>query len=182
VWRFPCNINKEQVYSLRSLRIPVDIKSGPAIVHALLDSGMTGNVIDKSLGTWTVVQDQTGAIFHFACRWYSGVGSYHRRGHYPDCHTNHKELATFDVSCFTKNQLILGMPWLNRHNLVIDFRNRLITFLPKDFTSSTRLKTDSLQPCLLPFFLPICKSQWFDNAAICRVGNETKNNKKYNFQ
>jgi hypothetical protein len=44
-----CNINKEQVHSLCSLRIPVEIKFGPAIVHAFLDLGATGNFIDKSL-------------------------------------------------------------------------------------------------------------------------------------
>ena len=42
--------------------------------------------------------------------------------------SSHKELTTFQVAILQNHEVILGMPWLRKHNLMIDWNDKKITF------------------------------------------------------
>ena len=42
---------------------------------------------------------------------------------------NYKELMNFDVIKLRKYEVVLGIPWLSRHNLEIDWKNNKIQFI-----------------------------------------------------
>jgi hypothetical protein len=115
------------------LRIPLELTKSRMSVLALLDSGATGNFMDKafatrlglalkkknmptsiSLADGTVVRDHITEEVTI-----------------PIAIQHHMEEATFDIGSFPKNPVILGMPWLTRHNPAMDFRNKILTFVPQ---------------------------------------------------
>lgn len=53
---------------------------------------------------------------------------------------DHLEQIVFYVGSFPKTPIILGMPWLERHNPSIDWRNRIITFFPNTCPNSCNLR------------------------------------------
>ena len=42
---------------------------------------------------------------------------------------NHSETLTFDVALLGKHNIVLGLPWLQQHNLTIQWSNGKITFI-----------------------------------------------------
>ncbi len=53
----------------------------------------------------------------------------------------HLETITLDLGNFPKNPVILGMPWLKKHNPAIDWKNYCCTFLPLNCRESCSLES-----------------------------------------
>ena len=125
--------NKGEMKSSYCLRLPIIIKPYDVVVYALIDSGATGNFIDKSLATRLGLPCK---LKKTPCSISLADGTM-ISDHITEEVTlqlavqTHEETLTLDIGCFPKNQIILGMPWLTRHNPVIDFRTNILTFLPR---------------------------------------------------
>ena len=113
------------------MRLPIRLKVGNRTVEteALLDSGAEGVFIDHTLAkdNWvrTLPLKQ-----HITARNVDGtvnqLGTISRYAHLEMTIGTHREKEHFLVTSLGRNKVILGMPWLERHNPRIDWKRKLV--------------------------------------------------------
>lgn len=145
--------DQETNTNVPSLTIPVNLeKTKPSSqIFALLDSGATGNFIDEKF-----VENQNLNVVEKPCPVHVRLAdgsiksqSINREITIVMKIRDHEETITLDVGNFPKHTVILGMPWLQKHNPIIDWKHLLVTFLP----SFCRESCGITKSCRVPAFV-----------------------------
>lgn len=111
------------------VNIPVKINGHGA--KAMIDSGATGNFISWKYARWKRLptqkkKDQYDLQMADGSTLSSRVDE--ETISLPLAIQRHHEELTFDVVGMATHDVILGMPWLKKHNPVIDWRRGVLTF------------------------------------------------------
>ena len=133
-----------------SLRLPIKLKVRNRIVEteALLDSGAEGVFIDKTLAREQWIQTRP---LHHRITAKNVDGTINQGGaitHYANVDLQIGKKQTKEqllVANLGSNRVILGLPWLQRHNPRIDWRKRLIELHEQDtHTASITLEDKAI--------------------------------------
>jgi hypothetical protein len=117
------------------IRIPKDIPQ----VSALVDSGATSSFIDQTF----VVQHNIHVIKKSTPvpvevidgRTIASGAITHETTPLELCIGKHREKFVFNIISTLHHPIILGLPWLEAHNPIIDWRSRTLTFSAQQCTS-----------------------------------------------
>ena len=107
-------------------------------INAMINSGATEDFIDQEVcnkhGIKMIREKNPGEI-SLADGKPSAMGSVTHMTKVPMDISSHKELATFQVANLQNDEVILGIPWLRKHNPTIDWNDKKITFNDERYTT-----------------------------------------------
>ena len=131
--------------SERALRFPIKLRYRARTVTttALIDCGATGNFIDPSLVSRLLLPSRTIPPLQA----FNVNGTVNKQGRITAATTVHcqangfKDDLTLMIISLGRSQIVLGMPWLTRHNPHIDWEKKTIT-LENEHICKTTLSTE----------------------------------------
>jgi len=127
------------------IRVQLHGQQELVITNAMIDVGASEDFIDKEIcskhGIETTRVKKPREIY-LADRKHSTMGPVTPIARVPREIDSHQEMAIFQVANLKNHELILGMPWLQRHNPNIEWEERKITF------DSERCSTECLETSL----------------------------------
>src|ERR1700712_1143737 len=100
-------------------------------INAMIDSGATEDFIDKEVCNKhgiKMIKARNPREIYLADGKSSAMGPVTHMTKVPMDISCHKELATFQVANLENHEVILGMPWLRKHNPTSDWNNKKVTF------------------------------------------------------
>ena len=124
-WHLLCNISQNSIF------IPINIGSSKQTVETLIDCGARGLFIDQNFSKKFKVEHLKKPIKAFNID-----GTENKKGmikSYVDLEfwIEHKKFKEwFYMTGLGKQKIILGFPWLNKHNLIIDWKKGEIKWQP----------------------------------------------------
>ena len=92
-------------------------------INAMIDSGATEDFIDQEVSNKhgiKMIRAKNPREIYLADGKPSAMGLVTHMTKVPMDISSHKELATFQVANLQNHEVILGMPWLRKHNPTID--------------------------------------------------------------
>ena len=105
------------------VKVQLHGKKESVTINAMIDSGATEDFIDQEIcnkhGVKMIKVTNPREIY-LADRKPSAIGPVTHRTKVPMDINSHRELATFQVANLQNHEVILGMPWLRKDNLIID--------------------------------------------------------------
>jgi len=117
------------------IRIPKDIPQ----VSALVDSGTTSSFIDQTFVVQhniLVIKKSTPVLIEVIDgRTIASGAITHETTPLEFCIGKHTEKIVLNIISTPHHPIILGLPWLEAHNLIIDWRSRTLTFSAQRCTS-----------------------------------------------
>src|ERR1700712_1723269 len=133
------------------VKIQLHGKKETVTINAMIDSGATEDLIDEGICNKHVIKMIKAK---YPREIYLTDGKSIAMG--PVTHmtkvlidiSSHRELATFQVANLQNHEVILGMPWLRKHNPTIDWNDRKITF------NSERCTTGCLNSSPVAYAIP----------------------------
>ena len=131
--------------SERALRFPVRLRYRARTVTttALIDCGATGNFIDPSLISRLLLPSRPIP----ALQAFNVDGTVNKQGRITAATTIHCQAAGFEddltlmIVSLGRPQIVLGMPWLTKHNPHIDWEKKTVT-LDAEHICKTTLSTE----------------------------------------
>jgi len=100
-------------------------------INAMIDSGATEDFIDREVCDKhgiKMIKAKNPRDIYLADGKPSAMGPVTDITKVPMDISSHRELATFQVANLQNHEVILGMPWLRKHNPTIDWNDTRITF------------------------------------------------------
>ena len=131
--------------SERALRFPIKLRYRARTITttALIDCGATGNFIDPSLVKRLLLPSRTIPPLQA----FNVDGTTNKQGRITAATTVHCQAASFEdnltlmIVGLGRSQVVLGMPWLVKHNPQIDWEKKTVT-LPDEHIHKTTLSTE----------------------------------------
>ena len=131
--------------SERALQFPIRLRYRARTVTttALIDCGATGNFIDPSLVNRLLLPSRT----ILPLQAFNVDGTTNKQGRITAATTIHCQAASFEddltlmIVGLGQSQVVLGMPWLVKHNPQIDWEKKTVT-LPDEHICKTTLSTE----------------------------------------
>ena len=131
--------------SERALRFPIRLqyRARTVTTTALIDCGATGNFIDPSLVSRLLLPSRTIPPLQA----FNVDGTANKQGRITAATTVHCQAANFEddlklmIVGLGRSQVVLGMPWLVKHNPQIDWEKKTVT-LPDEHICKTTLSTE----------------------------------------
>ena len=131
--------------SERALRFPIRLryKARTITTTALIDCGATGNFIDPSLVGHLLLPSRTIPLLQA----FNVDGTANKQGRITAATTIHCQAANFEddltlmIIGLGRSQVVLGMPWLTKHNPRIDWEKKTVT-LDDEHICKTTLSTE----------------------------------------
>ena len=106
-------------------------KKETVTINAMIDSGATEDFIDQEVCNKhgiKMIRAKNPREIYLADGKPSTMGPVTHMTKVPMDISSHRELATFQVANLQNHEVILGMPWLRKHNPTIDWNDKKITF------------------------------------------------------
>ena len=100
-------------------------------INAMIDSGATEDFIDQEVCNKhgiKMIRAKNPREIYLADGKSSAIGPVTHMTKVPMDISSHRELAPFQVANLQNHEVILGMPWLRKHNPTIDWNDKKITF------------------------------------------------------
>ena len=119
-------------------------------MNAMIDSGATEDFIDKEVCSKhgiKMIQAKKVREIYLADGKPSAMGPVTHTTSVPMDISSHRELASFQVANLRNHEVILGMPWLQKHSPRIDWNDKKITFDSERCTSHS-LKSSPVVTCI----------------------------------
>ena len=127
--------------SERALRFPIKLqyKARTVTTTALIDCGATGNFIDPSLVRRLLLPARPIP----ALQAFNIDGTVNKQGRITAATTVHMQATGFEdnltlmIVGLGRSQVVLGMPWLAKHNPHIDWEKKTVTFAEEHIRKTT---------------------------------------------
>ena len=100
-------------------------------INTMIDSGATEDFIDQEVCNKhgiKMIKAKNPREIYLANGKLSAMGPVTHMTKVPMDISSHRELTTFQVANLQNHEVILGMPWLRKHNPTIDWNDKKITF------------------------------------------------------
>src|ERR1700712_3710412 len=107
-------------------------------INAMIDSGATEDFIDKEICNKhgiKMIKAKKPREIYLADGESSAMGPVTHMTKVPMDVSSHRELATCQVANLQNHEVILGMPWLRKHNPTIDWNYKKVTFNSERYTT-----------------------------------------------
>ena len=113
------------------VKIHLHGKRETVTINAMIDSGATEDFIDQEICNKhriKMIKAKTLREIYLADGKPSAMGPVTHMTKIPMDISGHRELATVQVANLQNHEVILGMPWLRKHNPTINWNDKKITF------------------------------------------------------
>ena len=107
-------------------------------INAMINSGVTEDFIDQEVCNKhgiKMIKAKNQRDIHLVDGKPSAMGPVTHVTKVPIDISSHRELATFQVANLQNHEVILGMPWLRKHNPTIDWNDKKVIFNNERYTT-----------------------------------------------